>query len=293
MSNYTVTCRCTRLMRPEQGRPANYLMCSCGTRVRIDDHQHDICHVREKNGDLCVSTKLVVTYPLALCGRHAVELLTEPHFAESKVIQTAASNILVRKSVEKQEAAAKEAIYKARYAYEQDLRKGVVAEQEQVYYIALRDCIKIGTTYNMVARMSQLMPDAVLATEPGGREVEKARHRQFKTLRAPLGREYFSVHPDLLAHIEAILVEHGPPTITTYPSYDSWHLGEHMLLSVKDAAKLAKVPLRTIYEWVQEERLTVTLPPGRKRGAMVNYLEVEQLLKLRRAGRMPRVDQAA
>lgn len=50
-----------------------------------------------------------------------------------------------------------------------------------VYYIRLGDHIKIGTTRDLQRRMHQLCVDAtaLLATEPGGIDVERERHAQF------------------------------------------------------------------------------------------------------------------
>lgn len=90
--------------------------------------------------------------------------------------------------------------------------------QSVVYYIRLGNHIKIGYSTNMKARLIGLRadPEDVLATEPGGLELEKQRHEEFKAERVGR-RENFNPSPRLLAHIEAVLAEHGPPNITTYP----------------------------------------------------------------------------
>ncbi|WP_422744315.1 GIY-YIG nuclease family protein [Micromonospora sp. WMMD754] len=72
-----------------------------------------------------------------------------------------------------------------------------------VYYVRIRDHVKIGTTVNLRARMNSLDPDEVLATEPGGVDLERKRHRQFAHLRARR-KEYFEAAPELMAHIDAI-----------------------------------------------------------------------------------------
>lgn len=83
-----------------------------------------------------------------------------------------------------------------------------------VYYILRGELIKIGTTTRPIKRFATLMPDAVLATEPGDVELEKIRHGQFEDMRNPkVGNEYFHPEPPLLAHIRALREEHGTPNI--------------------------------------------------------------------------------
>lgn len=82
-----------------------------------------------------------------------------------------------------------------------------------VYYAELRPgIVKIGTTLNLVSRMSTLHvpPASVIAAEPGTYDVEKARHRQFAHLRIGQ-REDFRVDDVLREHIEALAAEHGNP----------------------------------------------------------------------------------
>ena len=57
---------------------------------------------------------------------------------------------------------------------------------------------------------------------------------------------------------------------------------------VREAARLAHVPVRTIYLWIAEERLTVT---GPSRSQKVDLAGVERLRDLRLpSGRLRRVD---
>jgi hypothetical protein len=90
--------------------------------------------------------------------------------------------------------------------------------QSVVYYVRERDgAIKIGFTANLHKRLSDLRlpPEAVLATEPGDRGLERLRHQQFAHLR--LGRlERFTPADDLDSHIAMLLDHFGPPTVTTY-----------------------------------------------------------------------------
>lgn len=89
-----------------------------------------------------------------------------------------------------------------------------------VYYIRRGDHIKIGRTVNFRARMRELRPDEVLATEPGAHEVETARHRQFRAHHVaghPDGVEWFHPADDLLAHIEQVAAFHGVPELPAFP----------------------------------------------------------------------------
>lgn len=79
-----------------------------------------------------------------------------------------------------------------------------------VYYILRQNLIKIGVTSRPLQRFKDLMPDAILAVEPGNEDVERKRHEQFKELRFKRG-EYFYAAPVLVQHIRALRDEHGVP----------------------------------------------------------------------------------
>ena len=97
-------------------------------------------------------------------------------------------------------------------------REAAYADQSLVYYVRIGEHIKIGYSTNLKQRISQLrlQPAALLATEPGGREREKERHRQFSADRIVSNREDFTLSPRLLAHIDALLAEYGRPKITGF-----------------------------------------------------------------------------
>lgn len=83
-----------------------------------------------------------------------------------------------------------------------------------VYYILRGTLIKIGTTTRPRRRFDSLMPDAVLAIEPGNKELERLRHTQFGPLRdRDVGREYFTPGPALLDLIRQLREEQGVPHI--------------------------------------------------------------------------------
>ncbi|MGW4028233.1 GIY-YIG nuclease family protein [Streptomyces sp. NPDC004838] len=83
-----------------------------------------------------------------------------------------------------------------------------------VYYIRRGNLIKVGTTVNLRDRMNVLMPDEVLAVEPGGRDVESQRHRQFRELRTSSRGEYFFPGKALQQHVRSVRAQHGTPDPT-------------------------------------------------------------------------------
>ncbi|MDQ0694221.1 GIY-YIG nuclease family protein [Streptomyces sp. W4I9-2] len=82
-----------------------------------------------------------------------------------------------------------------------------------VYYALRQGHIKIGTTVKPLQRFADLMPDAVLAAEPGGVQLERQRHREYREFRSPTaGGEYFQPHPALIEHIRTLRETLGVPT---------------------------------------------------------------------------------
>lgn len=76
-----------------------------------------------------------------------------------------------------------------------------------VYYIAFGDRIKIGVTTNLINRLDGIPWDEVLTVEPGYRELEQKRHRQFRGSR--VHGEWFTRSPDLLEHIQSVIAQEG------------------------------------------------------------------------------------
>lgn len=135
-----------------------------------------------------------------------------------------------------------------------------------VYYIRRGDLIKIGTTVDPTGRLSDLMPDEVLAWEPGGRREEALRHRQFRHL--CIGGEYFQKAADLLNHCRAMRNLHGDPdpswptTRTRRERAKRSSLDAEMpppasdqLVTVADAAATLKIRPSTVKGWVHRKRL--------------------------------------
>lgn len=83
------------------------------------------------------------------------------------------------------------------------------AKQSIVYYIRRGPLIKIGTTTKPRSRFKELLPDEILAFEPGDRAIEALRHQQYAHLRK--GGEYFAPDPALMRHITRLRKAHGDP----------------------------------------------------------------------------------
>lgn len=76
-----------------------------------------------------------------------------------------------------------------------------------VYYLLVKPgVVKIGYSSDFATRLTALRCDLshLLALEAGGREEERARHRQFANDRIIRLREDFKLSPDLQRHIETL-----------------------------------------------------------------------------------------
>jgi len=71
-----------------------------------------------------------------------------------------------------------------------------------VYYMRVGNRVKIGYSTNLEGRIAAVMPEEVLAVEPGGRMLEEVRHRQFADLHVT--REWFRHESPLTEHIEKL-----------------------------------------------------------------------------------------
>lgn len=71
-----------------------------------------------------------------------------------------------------------------------------------MYYIRFADRVKIGTTRNIKKRLAVIPHDEVLGLEPGGYELERARHRQFAALRVT--GEWFEYGDALREHVASL-----------------------------------------------------------------------------------------
>ena len=85
-----------------------------------------------------------------------------------------------------------------------------------VYYLRVGGYIKIGFASDLTKRMRSYAPDTVLlATEPGTKQDEQRRHRQFSAHRTH-GREWYAMTPSLMRHIDQVIAEHGAPVSVAF-----------------------------------------------------------------------------
>ena len=93
-----------------------------------------------------------------------------------------------------------------------DLKPGAFGDAKTgvIYYIRRGKYVKIGTTTRLRSRMRDLMPDEVLAVEPGSYALEGALHARFSSIRFASWCEYFALTPELQEHIDGVLAKHGP-----------------------------------------------------------------------------------
>lgn len=78
------------------------------------------------------------------------------------------------------------------------------ASPEVVYYLRIGDLVKIGTTINLAMRLRNYPPHTeLLAVEPGGREIEAVRLRQFNALLASRV-EWFHYREPLISHVSSL-----------------------------------------------------------------------------------------
>jgi hypothetical protein len=130
-----------------------------------------------------------------------------------------------------------------------------------VYYISRGELIKIGTTADPVMRFGDLMPDKILAFEPGDDEQENLRHRQFDHLRCR--GEHFRRAPELMEHIRQIRRLHGDPdpswpSAATSPARFTGlpPLISHELVTAAEARKRFGIDASTVSKWVSHGLIT-------------------------------------
>jgi hypothetical protein len=93
----------------------------------------------------------------------------------------------------------------------------LVPEEGWIYYVRSGDKIKIGHTTRLKQRIRAYPPDThVLAVHRGSRTVERDLHAQFQTYRTA-GREWYDQGQGLIDHINAVLLEYGPPPADVHP----------------------------------------------------------------------------
>lgn len=198
MAEITATCACGRQMTERGTDARGTFSCGCGARVIVTVYDRATCIGLSEADRRCgfLPVREATQFGLSLCRQHFegyLDVLEKIRIAENQEILTP------EPLLEPLDWQARRAMYET---------------QSVVYYVRIRDTIKIGYTVNMKARFSNLLIDEVLATEPGGEELERVRHRQFAALR--IRGERFRPEPELMSHIAMIRDHFGEPVMTGY-----------------------------------------------------------------------------
>lgn len=150
-----------------------------------------------------------------------------------------------------------------------------------VYYVLRGPLVKIGTTRHPASRFITLVPDRILAVEPGDRTDERQRHLQFKHLRQGTS-EYFRQGDDLMVHVAEVRNQHGAPDPSwpTVETLDRQRIDFHHevppaqspeVVTVTEGARRLGVRKNTISGWIFRKRL---VPVGKgEHGRPVYFLD--------------------
>lgn len=155
-----------------------------------------------------------------------------------------------------------------------------------VYYVRRGDLIKIGTTVDPARRFSALLPDEILAYEPGGPKEETFRHRQFSHLK---GRgDHFRQAPELLEHVRCVREMYGDPD-PSWPTVATHRVklksavltapegGDGEMLPAAELAVRLGMKEGTLRSWIHHGRLVAY---GRnERGHLIFCLESATALR--------------
>jgi hypothetical protein len=161
-----------------------------------------------------------------------------------------------------------------------------------IYYIRRGDFIKIGTTTDPARRFGALLPDEILAFEPGGEELEKMRHRLFGHLWHR--GEYFRIAPELLEYARQIRHLHGDPdpawptTATPRPPRTARvslpPLISHETVTVDEACRRLGLNRITVWGWVHRGLVS---PVGQAGRHHLFYIEHLAAIRDRNSPRVP------
>jgi hypothetical protein len=218
MANVTVTCGCGRAMAPELARGA--FRCGCGTTVRVAVSEPPACSSAADDGSKCrtVPSREAALLGLSLCADHFTKLAEM--FEALHLDEATRAGAAREAELDAREERLREREWDVNNLIEQwsedsrTARRAIRVWHDRrdqtvdwyVYYVRIGDVIKIGTTGAFKQRMNTLMPDEILAVEPGGLQLERLRHREFAHLR--VRGERFSPGDDLMAHIASVRAEH-------------------------------------------------------------------------------------
>lgn len=165
------------------------------------------CTAQRGNGSFC-DYYAAPDMPFPICEKHALQVFHRMYEANTTKVRS------IREIVEE---GSRQRYDPVKIDAQKVRRAGAYADQSVVYYARIHDHVKIGFSTNMSQRLIALRvdPAAVLATEPGGRELESQRHKMFAEERRGK-REDFNPSRRLLEHIKAVRNRHGEPVITGY-----------------------------------------------------------------------------
>lgn len=121
-----------------------------------------------------------------------------------------------------------ELLLEDRFAHEHRMQEVANRNQQReatpdggvVYYVRIEDYIKIGWTSKLRSRMRELRVDAhtaLLAIEPGTKELERQRHVEFANDRIHNLRENFNPSPRLMDHTRELAQANRLPAWTRVP----------------------------------------------------------------------------
>ena len=148
------------------------------------------CTAQRHNGSFC-DLPSVPDAPFPICVTHAGKLFA---FLKDRVALTA-----------KDQRTVADALFAEYLRAQEPYEPQPLAEPVwTVYYLRVGDRVKIGTSRNLEQRIRSYPPGSeLLATEPGGFDVERKRCRQF-TRYLVGGQEWFNPGPPLIEHINSL-----------------------------------------------------------------------------------------
>lgn len=161
------------------------------------------CTVEQKNATFC-DAPAWPDAPFPICRHHAVELYMTMRGIHNDAL-VASSGLIPGMDAGGNP-------YQAELEQRISDRSAARRTGDVVYYVRIGDSIKIGYTSQLDTRIKALRAarENVLATEPGGRELEAKRHAQFGRLRKGR-REDFEPSFALIQHIDDVRERHGRP----------------------------------------------------------------------------------
>lgn len=168
-----------------------------------------------------------------------------------------------------------------------------------VYYVRRANLMKIGTTRCPNERFATLLPDEILAWEPGSQATESARHREFAAWRLG-GSEFFEISDALTRHTTNLRERHGEPdpswpTLASVSSIGAWRStplsapDSFTLVTLAEGVDVLGIKRNTADGWVHRKCL---LPTGKNEFGYRTFLLAHMRELAERSGLIPH-DRAA